>query len=281
MARIRSIKPEFWDDRKLAKRTSRDARLLYIALWNLADEHGRLNGDPQWIKGQVFSYEHDIDAAVVAKLLDELAVPELRRIVQYEADGDPYIYLPYLAKHQRLEPEKVKSRLPDPPSESYADSSERRADEPARDADQPETGTEPPGSDADSPALLYGAGSREQVAGSRETREARTLPGTALLDDYLANTSPRPPKDDTRKLGEAIDRLVADKTPVDVIAEALERYRDRDKARYGLGILTSLVTDIVKERAATSRASPNGRGASKKTNYSDKDYAGGWNSTAR
>ena len=38
MARIRSIKPEFWDDRKLAKRASRDARLLYIALWNLADE---------------------------------------------------------------------------------------------------------------------------------------------------------------------------------------------------------------------------------------------------
>ena len=32
MARIRSVKPEYWDDRKLAKRTSRDARLLYIAL---------------------------------------------------------------------------------------------------------------------------------------------------------------------------------------------------------------------------------------------------------
>ena len=42
MARIRSVKPEFWTDRKLARCTSRDARLLYIALWNISDEHGRL-----------------------------------------------------------------------------------------------------------------------------------------------------------------------------------------------------------------------------------------------
>ena len=116
MARIRSIKPEFWDDRKLAKRTSRDARLLYIALWNLADEWGRVNGDPQWIKGQVFSYDDDLTADSIAKMLEELENPALGAVVAYEVDGDPYLFLPKLAKHQRLEPEKVKSRLPEPPN---------------------------------------------------------------------------------------------------------------------------------------------------------------------
>jgi hypothetical protein len=167
MARIRSIKPEFWADRKLARCASRDARLLYIALWNIADEHARLNGDPVWIKGQVFPYEDDIDAAVVAKLLDELASPELGAVVGYEAGGDPYLFLPKLARHQRLEPAKVDSRLPAPRAPRQAsptseqDQSESRANESARGADSSDP-------DADESSLLYVAGSREQVAGSRE-----------------------------------------------------------------------------------------------------------------
>jgi len=185
LARIRSVKPEFWDDRKLAKRASRDARLLYIALWNLADEWGRLNGDPQWIKGQVFSYDDDLDSPAIAKLLEELENPAIGAVIAYEADGDPYLFLPKLAKHQRLEPEKVRSRLPAPPawasgprdpepppapppppnglSESRTDSSERRADEVARRADEPEP-------HANRPALLYVAGSMEHVAGGRGSR---------------------------------------------------------------------------------------------------------------
>lgn len=170
MARIRSIKPEFWDDRKLARRASRDARLLYIALWNLADEHGRLNGDPQWIKGQVFAYDDDIDAGTVAKLLDELEAPGLEAVVAYEAEGDPYLVLPKLGRHQRLEPGKVASRLPAPPEDSRAHSSAPRADE--------------PGPPADSSALLYGAGSMEQGAGSR---------GAARRPDR-AEPDPKPPR---------------------------------------------------------------------------------------
>lgn len=251
MARIRSIKPEFWDDRKLAKRTSRDARLLYIGLWNLADEHARLNGDPQWIKGQIFSYEDDVDADVVAKLLEELAAPELCRIVQYEADGDPYIFLPNLARHQRLEPEKVRSRLPAPPSESRANSSERGADETVPGADSP-------GSDADLPALLYGAGGMEHVAGSRGSRENATLPSDVLLNTYLAKTSPRPTRDEIEKLGKMIDRHLGEKTAVDVIAEALERYRP--KSNYGPNLLPKLIKDVLTERAnGGARASPRGK----------------------
>jgi len=239
------VKPEYWDDRKLAKRTSRDARLLYIALWNHADEHCRLQGDPQWIKGQAFPFDDDLDAAATGRLLKELE--SVGAVIPYEADEDPYLFLPKLARHQRLEPEKVKSRLPPPPSEPRADSSERGAYESESHADVSE-------SDADSSALLYGAGCREQVAGGRSTREAPTLPGTALLDGYLAKTSPRPPKGDIEKLVEVIDRLVAEQTPADVIGEALERYRD--KTKYGPGILRRLAGDIVTDRADAAAGKP-------------------------
>src|SRR3954471_23554574 len=105
MARIRSVKPEFWSDRRLATRVSRDARLLYVALWNFADEHGRLHGDTRYVKGNCLPYDDDLDLRDVDRLLGELETAS--RIQRYEHDGDPYIFLPKLSTHQRLEPAKV------------------------------------------------------------------------------------------------------------------------------------------------------------------------------
>lgn len=157
MARIRSLKPEFWDDRKLARATSRDARMLYMGLWNQADEHSRLNGDLVWLKGRIFPYDADIGTDRIAALLDELEAAG--RVRRYEVDGDPFVFLPKLAQHQRLEP-KVESRLPAPPDQrADAQPSESHADKSAPDADES--------------ALLYVAGSRGHGAGgARAGRDA-------------------------------------------------------------------------------------------------------------
>lgn len=168
MPRIRSLKPEFWSDRKLARLLSRDARMLYVGLWNQADEHGRVLGDPRWIKGAVFPFEDDLDEKAVERLLGELIAAG--RVRPYIADEDPYLFLPKLAKHQRLEAAKVPSRLPAPPPETAGPEepppggahlpepdvveSEPRADESARDSDES--------------ALSYVAGGRGHVAGGRE-----------------------------------------------------------------------------------------------------------------
>lgn len=56
MARIRTVKPKFWDDSKLSK-VSRDARLLFVGMWNFADDCGVLLGEPVWIKSKVFPYD--------------------------------------------------------------------------------------------------------------------------------------------------------------------------------------------------------------------------------
>lgn len=124
MPRMRSIKPEFWDDKSLSA-VSRDARLLYIAMWNFADEEARMHGDARWIKGHCLPYDDDLNLAAVERLLGELE--RSGRVVRYEIDGCSYVYLPKLAKHQRLEPGRVPSRLPAPPLTSDDSSSERGA----------------------------------------------------------------------------------------------------------------------------------------------------------
>jgi hypothetical protein len=175
MARIRSLKPEFWGDQDLAEQASRDARLLYTGLWNLADEHSRLRGDPRYLKGQLFPYDDDLEPVHIAKLLAELVAA--RKVLHYEVQGCAYLFLPNLSKHQRLEPDKVASRLPEPPapvpapeSESRSGSSERRADE------------HEPGAKDHALSMLHVAGGMEHVAGSMSgARAARTDAAAARI----------------------------------------------------------------------------------------------------
>ena len=50
MTRIRTIKPEFWEDEKLAN-FSFAARLFFIGLWNIADDQGVFKNNPVLLKG--------------------------------------------------------------------------------------------------------------------------------------------------------------------------------------------------------------------------------------
>jgi hypothetical protein len=173
MPRIRSVKPEFWDDRKLATRLSRDARLLYISLWNFADEWARLQGDARFVKGHCLPYDDDLSLQHVDALLDE--IQSAGRVVRYNVEGDPYLFLPLLAKHQRLEPDKVPSRLPCPPSAPDATSSESHADTSAPDA-----------ASSEKSVALQVAGSRLQVAGSRGAARRPTSAQPASTADARA-----------------------------------------------------------------------------------------------
>lgn len=56
MARIRTIKPEFWDDEKVGKLTF-GARLLFIGTWNLADDEGYLKWNANFLKSKIFLYD--------------------------------------------------------------------------------------------------------------------------------------------------------------------------------------------------------------------------------
>ena len=92
MARNRMIKPEFWEDDKIGE-CSPTARLLFIALWNFADDEGYIEYRLKWIKAKVFPY----DTLEIAPLLDELIASG-----RLERRGD-ILWVVHFLDHQKIE----------------------------------------------------------------------------------------------------------------------------------------------------------------------------------
>lgn len=203
MARIRSIKPEFWIDRKLARQLSRDERMLYIGLWNHADEHARAQGDARVIQGQIFPYESDLTVAKIDLMLDHLE--EAKVIHRYVVDSDPYLFLPKLSEHQRLEPSRVRSKIPAPPAVSVA--FENGADTPAAGSDSVQDFADKSAPGDNPHSLLYVAGSMEHGAGANGAH-APALAPPPRCPKHLNEPNPPPcrPCGDTRVKREAWDR---------------------------------------------------------------------------
>ena len=75
MARIRTIKPEFWEDEKIGL-LSHGARLLFIGCFNLADDEGLLRWNEMFLGASIFPYD-DIKTDSVKKWMSELEQQEL------------------------------------------------------------------------------------------------------------------------------------------------------------------------------------------------------------
>lgn len=89
MARIRTIKPEFWTSEQVME-CSAMARLLFIGLWNFCDDAGNHPMSPKTIKALVFPGD-DITASAVEGLLGELVSNRL--ITLYEASSKHYLHV--------------------------------------------------------------------------------------------------------------------------------------------------------------------------------------------
>jgi hypothetical protein len=71
MTRIRTVKPEFWEDEKIAS-LPMPCRLFYIGTWCLADDNGVFRGNPVMLKSKIFPYDESLRASEVQKWLDAL-----------------------------------------------------------------------------------------------------------------------------------------------------------------------------------------------------------------
>lgn len=71
MPRIRTVKPEFWED-EVVGLLPRDARLLFISTFNMADDEGLLRWTPAYIKAQTFMYDDDLSLKYVESLMEML-----------------------------------------------------------------------------------------------------------------------------------------------------------------------------------------------------------------
>lgn len=113
MARIRSVKPEFADDEKLAT-ISRDARLLFILMWIHSDDYGVVKGNPIWLKAQIFPYD-DLKPGQFEKWLEEIS--NIGRIRAFNSDGEKFFYIKNFRKHQRIDHPSKLLRNPSPPAD--------------------------------------------------------------------------------------------------------------------------------------------------------------------
>ena len=96
MARIRTIKPQFWDDAKIG-RIPRDARLLYIGLWTFADDLGVVIADPVWLKSKIFPY----DRIQIQQLEAWLGLLEKTGFISLlSVKSESFYYLPTFSRHQ-------------------------------------------------------------------------------------------------------------------------------------------------------------------------------------
>ncbi len=110
MARIRTIKPSFWSDSKVAALTMEE-RLLLVGLISSADDAGRFVATTSAISGYVFP----LDEVPTAKLKRMLAaIGKTGIVVFYAVNGRQYGYLPRWRKHQVISKPQP-SQLPEPP----------------------------------------------------------------------------------------------------------------------------------------------------------------------
>jgi hypothetical protein len=114
VARIRTIKPEFWIDEKIGE-LSFGARLLFIATWNLADDEGILRWNAAYLRGHVFTYDVHVPIAKIKDLMQELIDENL--IEKYDVGVDAYAFVVHFSKHQVInKPMPSKQPLPTSPN---------------------------------------------------------------------------------------------------------------------------------------------------------------------
>lgn len=108
MARIRSLKPEFWTSEQIAE-CSPNARLLFIGMLTFSDDSGVHKASLKRLKMEVFPSDA-FDIPTMGALVDELINAEL--VEHYEVDANTYWRVTGWTKHQRIDQPTYRHPLP-------------------------------------------------------------------------------------------------------------------------------------------------------------------------
>ncbi|AYF29294.1 hypothetical protein CSH63_17845 [Micromonospora tulbaghiae] len=112
MARIRSIKPEFWKSEAIACHDF-FTRLVFIGLWSYVDDNGVGIDNYRLIAAELFPLEEDF-ARVSRELRESLArLSDAGRILRYTVEGKSYLAVVNWSEHQRID-KPNKARYPGP-----------------------------------------------------------------------------------------------------------------------------------------------------------------------
>lgn len=113
MARIRSIKPQFFRHRRLflaEQETGLPLRVAFAGLWTCADRDGRFRWEPDELKLDCLPY----DEVEFSRVMHALFTRGF--IVQYASQGKQYGVIPGFKDHQVINNREADSILPEPPN---------------------------------------------------------------------------------------------------------------------------------------------------------------------
>jgi len=107
MARARNIKPGFFESEDPA-RVSLGARILWIAMWTLADRDGWLEDRPVMFRKYAFGYD-PFPVEQISDWVSELVTSGL--IARHEIEGAFYLEIPNFGRHQKPHPKEPPSTI--------------------------------------------------------------------------------------------------------------------------------------------------------------------------
>jgi hypothetical protein len=108
MARIRTVKPEFWTSEQITD-CSPNARLLFIGIWTFSDDNGVHAASIKRLKMEVFPSD-DFTQADISTMVDELVAAGL--LNPYQVGGEGYWQVTGW-QHQKIDQPTFKHPLPD------------------------------------------------------------------------------------------------------------------------------------------------------------------------
>ena len=108
MARIRTIKPEFWEDEKIGKLPI-PCRLFFIGCWNFAEDFGVIKGNAALLKSQIFPYDENLRVSEIKKWIDALV--DARMLVPIIHAEESYYFIRTFRSHQVLDKRYDKSYI--------------------------------------------------------------------------------------------------------------------------------------------------------------------------
>lgn len=294
MARIRTIKPEFWSS---PGHEGLDpwARLLYIAMWNWADDFGRGVAHPKELAAFAFPNDDTIGSTDIRRMLG--GIRRAFGVEFYTVGGRPFFSIPTWDKHQKID-KRSQPRYPAP------DEGDPYDPDPIQAPDQRKTNgstvhiesSENPAESSPSPRRGLDAGNRKWEEGNRKKEDAapggaasrahtrtRTR-GTTTLQE-LADSAAIPeadrivrdwravndPQNDyrpqaLREIRKVVDGMVRDGCNHDRIRDALDEFHRRPDL-HSPKLLPRLYDDAVRAVARTVQGRPASTAPSKSDTY--------------
>ncbi|WP_018908772.1 hypothetical protein [Salinispora arenicola] len=264
MARIRSIKPEFFTSLTVASLPV-EARLTFIGLWTHVDDEGRCVDDARLIKAAVWPLDDRLSTDVE---LDLKRLSESSLILRYKVGERSYLAVREWGEHQRIN-RPTKSKLPPPPE----------APEPSPTSETtPLPPAETPGQSASEPSLSdpspqphtqltedsLAERNREQGTGNREVPPSAERPtalaivpaepdtAQALIGEWIDHCRRRPPGQVIGQIGKQLKQMLAENIAPADIRRGLAAWHSK-----GLhpSALPSVVNELMNAAPAQSRPS--------------------------